>query len=82
MSAIITKSTVLLKIISFLSCFLAISMYLQANDAKNSNFEIKKPSNSVLEKRIGTFFEKLEKEQTSEAFAHLLDNSTIARKKK
>ena len=81
MSAIITKSTVLLKIISFLSCFLAISMYLQANDAKNSNFEIKKQSNSSLEKRIGTFFEKLEKEQTSEAFAHLLDNSTIARKK-
>ena len=81
MSAIITKSTVLLKIISFLSFFLAISMYLQANDAKNSNFEIKKPSNSSLEKRIGTFFEKLEKEQTFEAFTHLLDNSTIARKK-
>ncbi|MFL2436733.1 MAG: hypothetical protein ACJ0IZ_09465 [Verrucomicrobiales bacterium] len=81
MSAIITKSTVLLKIISFLSFFLGISMYLKANDAKNSNFEIKKPSNSSLEKRIGTFFEKLEKEQTSEAFAHLLDNSTIARKK-
>ena len=81
MSAIITKSTVLLKIISFLSCFLGISMYLQANDAKNSNFEIKKPSNSGLEKRIGTFFEKLEKEQTPEAFAHLLDNSTIGRKK-
>ena len=57
-------------------------MYLQANDAKNSNFEIKKQSNSSLEKRIGTFFEKLEKEQTSEAFAHLLDNSTIGRKKK
>ena len=56
-------------------------MYLQANDAKNSNFEIKKPSNSGLEKRIGTFFEKLEKEQTPEAFAHLLDNSTIGRKK-
>ena len=81
MSAIITKSTVLLKIISFLSCFLGISMYLQANDAKNSNFEIKKQSNSGLEKRIGTFFEKLEKEQTSEAFAHLLESSTIARKK-
>ena len=81
MSAIITKSTVLLKIISFISCFLGISMYLQANDAKNSNFEIKKQPNSSLEKRIGTFFEKLEKEQTSEAFAHLLDNSTIARKK-
>ena len=81
MSAIITKSTVLLKIISFLSFFLGISMYLKANDAKNSNFEIKKPPNSSLEKRIGTFFEKLEKEQTSEAFAHLLDNSTIARKK-
>ena len=81
MSAIITKSTALLKIISFLSFFLGISMYLKANDAKNSNFEIKKPSNSSLEKRIGTFFEKLEKEQTSEAFAHLLDNSTIARKK-
>lgn len=81
MSAIITKSIVLLKIISFVSFFLGISMYLQANDAKNSNFEIKKPSNSSLEKRIGTFFEKLEKEQTSEAFAHLLDNSTIARKK-
>ena len=81
MSAIITKSKVLLKIISFLSCFLGISMYLQANDAKNSNFEIEKPSNSGLEKRIGTFFEKLEKEQTPEAFAHLLDNSTIGRKK-
>ena len=81
MSAIITKSTVLLKIISFISCFLGISIYLQANEAKNSNFEIKKQSNSGLEKRIGTFFEKLEKEQTSEAFAHLLENSTIARKK-
>lgn len=81
MSAIITKSIVLLKIISFVSFFLGISMYLQANDAKNSNFEIKKQPNSSLEKRIGTFFEKLEKEQTSEAFAHLLDNSTIARKK-
>ena len=57
-------------------------MYLQANDAKNSNFEIKKPSNSGLEKRIGTIFEKLEKEQTPEALAHLLDNSTIGRKKK
>ena len=34
-----------------------------------------------MEKSIGTFFEKLEKEQTSEAFAHLLDNSTIGRKK-
>ena len=81
MSAIITKSTVLLKIISFLFCFLGISMYLQANDAKNSNFEIKKQSNSGLEKRIGTFFEKLEKELISEAFAHLLESSTIARKK-
>ena len=45
------------------------------------DFEIKKQNNSGLEKRIGTFFEKLEKEQTSEAFAHLLDNSTIGRKK-
>ena len=81
MSAIINKSTALLKIISFISCFLGISIYLQANEAKNSNFEIKKQSNSGLEKRIGTFFEKLEKELTSEAFAHLLESSTIARKK-
>ena len=61
--------------------FLGISMYLHANDSNNSNFEIKKQTNSGLEKRIGTFFEKLEKEQTSEAFDHLLENSTIGRKK-
>ena len=81
MLAIITKFTVPIKIISFVPWFLGISMYLQANDSKNSNFEIKKPTNSGLEKKIGTFFENLEKEQTSEAFAHLLDNSTIGRKK-
>lgn len=81
MSAIITKFTVPIKIISFVPWFLSISLYLQANDSKNSNFEIKKQTNSGLEKKIGTFFEKLEKEQTSEAFAHLLDNSTIGRKK-
>ena len=81
MSAIITKFTVPIKIISFVPWFLCVSMYLQANDPTNSNFEIKRQNNSVLENRIGTFFEKLEKEQTSEAFAHLLENSTIGRKK-
>ena len=58
MSAIITKFTVSIKIISFVPWFLSISMYLQANDSKKSNFEIKKQTNSGLEKKIGTFFWK------------------------